>query len=118
MHELSVAENIIEIAKENLKTGGSIKSIKVKIGKLANVVPDSLDFCFSAITKGTPFENAKLEIENVNIVAHCENCGVDSEVEGYLFQCKNCGSTEVKIVSGNELRVVELEIEDGVVETK
>jgi hydrogenase nickel incorporation protein HypA/HybF len=118
MHELSVAENILEIVKENLSTTGSVKKVKVRIGKLANIIPDSLEFCFDAITRGTVFEGAKLEIEGVNIVVRCESCGVDSEVESYFFQCKKCGNTDVKIVSGNELRVVELEIEDGVVETK
>ena len=117
MHELSVAENILEIVKENLSTTGSVKKVKVRVGKLANIIPDSLEFCFDAITKGTIFEGAKLEIENVNIMAHCERCGVDSEVEGYLFQCKTCGKTDVKIISGNELQVVELEIDDGAVET-
>jgi len=114
MHELSVAENILEIVKENLPSTGSVKKVKVRIGKLANIIPDSLEFCFDAITKETIFEGAKLEIENANIMAHCENCGVDSEVEGYLFQCKACGKFDVNIISGNELQVVELEIDDGV----
>lgn len=117
MHELSIAENILEIVKENLSTTGSVKKVKVRIGKLANVIPDSLDFCFSAIAKGTLFEDAKLEIESVNIVAHCENCGSDSEVESYLFQCKKCGNADMKIIAGNELQVVEIEIDDGAKET-
>jgi hydrogenase nickel incorporation protein HypA/HybF len=116
MHELSIAENIIEIVKENLAATRSVRSVKVRIGELANVVPDSLEFCFSAMTKGTPFESAKLEIENVGIVVHCDNCGVDSEVDALVFQCKNCGSTDVDVISGNDLRVVEIEVDDEVKE--
>ncbi len=117
MHELSIAENIIEIARENLPPSGSVKSVKVRIGKLACVIPDSLEFCFTAITKGTPLENSKLEIESVGIVVHCESCGADSEVNGFLFQCKQCGSAEVRIISGDELQVVEMEIDDEIEES-
>ncbi|MFZ1082635.1 MAG: hydrogenase maturation nickel metallochaperone HypA [Candidatus Kryptoniota bacterium] len=117
MHELSIAENIVEIVKENLAAGHSVKSVKVKIGELANVIPDSLEFCFGVITKGTPLENTRLEIENVDIVAHCEGCGTDSGVEGFLFQCKNCGSTDLKIISGNELQVVEFQVDDEIEES-
>ena len=110
MHELSIAENIVEIINENASGHAAVQSVKVRIGKLANVVLDSLEFCFTAITKGTRFEDTKLEIENINILAHCRCCGVDSEIEGFLFQCKSCGSTDVKLLSGDELKVVEIEI--------
>jgi hydrogenase nickel incorporation protein HypA/HybF len=117
MHELSIAENIIEIVKENLAADCSVKSVKVRIGELANVIPDSLEFCFGVITKGTPLERARLKIENISITAHCEGCEADFEVEGFLFQCKNCGSTDLRIISGNELRVVEIEVDDEIEES-
>lgn len=117
MHELSIAESILEIVKENVGATDSVKSVKVRIGELANVVPDSLEFCFNAITKGTMFENARLEIENVDMVAHCEVCGADSKVEDVLFRCKSCGSTDVKIISGTELQVVQIEMDDKIVES-
>jgi len=114
MHELSIATDIMEIVKENLPAdgGGHVRSVKVRIGELAAVIPDSLEFCFDAITKGTSLEGAKLEIEKINIVAHCEACGTDSEIENLLFKCKECGGSEVKIVSGDELKVIELEVDD------
>lgn len=114
MHELSIAENIIEIMNENLTSPVSVKSVKVRIGELASVIPDSLEFCFSAITKGTRFEGTKLEIENTRLVGHCENCGTDSAVEDFLFKCMTCGSNNLKIISGNELQVVEIEVGDDV----
>ncbi|HUI30259.1 MAG TPA: hydrogenase maturation nickel metallochaperone HypA [Candidatus Acidoferrales bacterium] len=113
MHELSIAGNILEIVNENTDGGSEVKSIKVKIGRLAGVIPDSLEFCFSAITKDTPLEKAKLEIENVEVVVHCNSCGAAFAVEDFFFQCQNCGSPDVKVISGNELQVVEVEINDG-----
>jgi hydrogenase nickel incorporation protein HypA/HybF len=117
MHELSLAENILEIIRENVGATESVKSVKVRIGELANVVPDSLKFCFNAITTGTPFENSRLEIENVDIVVYCEICGADSKVEDILFRCKSCGSTDVKIISGTELQVVQIEMDDKIEES-
>jgi len=114
MHELSIAENILEIVNANLEGHGpaAIRSVKVRIGELAGVIPESLEFCFAAITKGTAMESAKLEIERTDIVAHCETCGADSAVKGLIFRCPSCSGPNIKIVSGDELRVVEIEVDD------
>lgn len=114
MHELSIAESIVEIVGENLSSngGGKLRSVKVRVGELAGVVPDSLEFCFTALTSGTPMEGAKLDIERTGIVAHCDDCGRDSDVEGLIFKCPICESVHIEIISGNELQVVEIEVED------
>ena len=114
MHELSIAESIIEIVKENLSTngGGEVRSVKVRIGELAGVILDSLDFCFTAITNGTPLEGARLEIERTNIITRCGDCGTDSEVKGLVFQCPMCESINIQVISGNELQVIEIEVDD------
>ena len=114
MHELSIAQNIVEIVGDCLTAngGGKLKSVKLRIGELVGVVPDSLDFCFTAITKGTPLEDAQLEIERTGITARCAECGMDSAVDGLLFRCAACGSVDLKVISGNELQVVEIEVED------
>ncbi len=114
MHELSIAENILEIVRENFSGNCThkLKNVRLRIGELAGVVPDSLEFCFTAITKGTELEEAKLEIEKTGIVVHCLDCGGDSTVEGLIFRCSDCGSVNVRVISGNELEVIEIEIED------
>lgn len=114
MHELSIAENIIEIVRENLPSGNrrKLRSIKVRIGELAGIVPESLDFCFTAITKGTPIEDAKLNIEKVGIAARCTHCGNEFPIEGLVFRCPACESAGIRVTSGNELEVVEIEVED------
>lgn len=114
MHELSIAQNILDIVRENLPAngGGKLKSVKVKIGELAGVVPDSLDFCFRAITQGTEMGEATLEIERTGIVASCDECGRDFPVEGLVFKCPICRSTGIRVIAGNELQVVEIEVED------
>jgi hydrogenase nickel incorporation protein HypA/HybF len=114
MHELSVAENILEIVRETLDAngGGTVRSVKICVGELAGIVPESLKFAFDAIKAGTFLEGAKLEIEKKPIVVHCENCGGESSIERFLFKCPQCASENLEIISGNELQVMEIEVDD------
>jgi hydrogenase nickel incorporation protein HypA/HybF len=66
MHELSIAQNIVEIVKQHLPPGQiqSVKSVKMKVGHQAGIVPESLEFCFEAVAEGTVIQGATLEIEN------------------------------------------------------
>ncbi|MCL4539021.1 MAG: hydrogenase maturation nickel metallochaperone HypA [Bacteroidetes bacterium] len=113
MHELSIAENVFEIAGESLiiNRGKKLRSVKIKVGELAGVVPESLQFCFTAIAKGTAMEDAKLKIEKMPIIVHCFDCGKDSTVGNFIFQCPGCENPNVEVISGNELQVVEIEID-------
>lgn len=114
MHELSVAADILDIVRENVVSNGGVKlkSVKVRIGELAGIAPDSLDFCFSAIAKGTELEGVGLKIERTGIVARCTACRIEFKVEKLAFRCPRCGEVDTQVVSGNELQVVEMEVDD------
>lgn len=114
MHEMSIAQNIIEIVDEISKENQvkNVRKVIVKIGKLVAVVPDSLQFCYDTLTKGSPLENSELEIHIIRILAKCDNCKKTFEVESYFFTCPFCESTEIKILQGEELNVSELEVDD------
>lgn len=114
MHELSVAEEIINIANQYIPTESQsdVISVKVEIGKLSNILPDSLKFCFDALTVDTRLNGARLIIEENPIIILCEDCGKTSEIKQMFFQCKFCDSTKVKLLKGNELKVTEIEIND------
>lgn len=114
MHELSIAQSILTIAEEHLPAaaGARVRAVRVKIGELAGVVPDSLEFCFSAIIPGTPLEGARLEIEHVLARARCPSCGTVAPVDGLAYLCPGCGAMGLQLVQGDELRVTEIEIDD------
>ncbi len=84
----------------------------MRIGELSGVVPESVDFCFKAITAGTSLDGSTLEIEKTHIVALCDDCGKESSVEGLVFRCPKCGGANIKVISGNELQVVEIELDE------
>ncbi len=114
MHELSIAENIAEIVREHLPPGpGRVASVRVRIGEMAGVVADSLTFCFGAITAGTSLEGARLEIDRRPLKGKCRACGRESPLELPLFLCPICGSRDIEVISGRELEVAEIIIDDG-----
>ncbi|RQW01424.1 MAG: hydrogenase maturation nickel metallochaperone HypA [Calditrichaeota bacterium] len=114
MHELSIAQNIIDIVQEYVpaESKNSVKTIRVKIGKMSNIMVDSLLFGFEALTKETNLDGAQLEIEQLGLTIRCEECGKETIADDFVFKCPQCGSTSIRIVTGNELMVSEIEIDD------
>lgn len=114
MHELSVAEEIINIANQYIPAGNKseVLSVKVEIGRLSNILTDSLEFCFDALITDTHLRGARLIVKEIPVMVRCEDCGNTTEVERVLFQCAACESSKVKLLTGNELKVTEIEIND------
>ena len=113
MHELSIAHEICGIVIQHLPDNcGPVKSVRVKVGKLSNVLVDSLQFCFEAITRDTPVEGAQLEVEEVPVTISCNHCGYVSDVEDFNYNCRSCSSQDVNLKSGTEMQVVDIELND------
>jgi len=114
MHEVSLARNIVEIVREHLspESACEVQSVTVRIGELAGVIPESLEFCFRALTQGTALEHTSLIIRREPIKARCENCGRKSLITIDSFKCPVCGSNYLTLLAGTELRVSEIETVD------
>lgn len=112
MHELSLAQNIVDIVHRYVPSGdaSSVRSIKLRIGELSGVVADSLEFCFSAITSETSLSGTKLEIERIPFTLHCNDCKSPFTSEFGVVLCPVCGSENTEIVGGTEMQVVEIEL--------
>jgi len=114
VHELSFAENIIDIIRQSVPTDelGDVRVVRLKIGILSGVVPDSLDFCFTTISAQTPLARARLEIEQIPFTVVCDACGKSFANDiGYVV-CPDCGGVETRVVSGRELQVTEIELDN------
>ena len=113
MHELSIAHEICGIVLQHLPDNcGAVKSVRVKVGKLSNVLVDSLQFCFEAITRDTPVEGAQLDVEEVPVTISCNHCGDVTNIENFIYSCGSCSSTDIKLKSGTEMQVVDIELND------
>ena len=115
MHELSLAQSIVEIVHQYVPDGQgkSVKSVKLRVGDLSGVVADSLDFCFSAITSETPLSGASLQIERVPFTLQCKDCKDPFTSELGIVLCPKCGSENTEVVAGTEMQVIEIEVWDS-----
>jgi len=113
MHELALAESIIEAVKIEAKKHGTTRvlSVAIKVGVLSDVVPDALQFGFEVLIKDTPLDGAVLKIELVSIKGNCKSCGRQFEVEEFLFVCPQCFGGDIEIIQGDELHITQIEIE-------
>ena len=115
MHELSIALRVIAIATEALPPDAPdlrVASIRLRIGRLTAVVPESLRLCFEVASRDTRVAGATLDIAEVPIVVACRGCAAETEQEDFPLVCGSCGSDAVDLVAGRELSVDALEVAD------
>jgi hydrogenase nickel incorporation protein HypA/HybF len=110
MHELAIADAVVQIAAEHAR-GRRVTVVRVAAGALRQVVPDALAFAFELVARGTPIEGAALELRTVPARVRCRTCGSESEQDDFPFACRACGAFEVEVVAGEELMVEELVLE-------
>ena len=111
MHELSITQGIIDIC-ESHAAGRRVLAIDVEIGELSSVVPDAVMFCFEACSQDTLLQGARINIIRIPGRGHCRDCDADTPLPAIFGACQHCGSYQVKIVSGEELRVREIEVDE------
>jgi hydrogenase nickel incorporation protein HypA/HybF len=115
MHELSIAQNILEIVHQYVSADEleNVEFIKVKVGDVAGVVTDSLTFGYEAITADTPLKNSKLTIENIPFKVQCNLCNNIFSNEIGIIICPVCNSANTKVLSGMELEVTEVLLKEN-----
>jgi hydrogenase nickel incorporation protein HypA/HybF len=85
----------------------------MRIGHLRQVVPDTLEFYFGFVSRGTVCEGARLEQELVPAVLRCRGCERSWELDFPDFRCMSCGRADVEVVSGEEFEVESIEVEEA-----
>ena len=115
MHEMGIAMEIVRIAGDSIPgnmMGAKVQRVNLQVGKLSAIVADSLRFCFDLIVKDTPLEGAELVIEELPVVVRCRSCQSQWTVSEPVFTCRQCQGGNIEILSGRELDIRSIEIED------
>ncbi len=110
MHELGITQNIVAIVTEYAQ-GEKVLRVSLEIGKLSAIMPDAIRFCFDICSQGTILEGAKLEILEIPGLARCLLCGQEISLKQPFGIC-NCGSKELDLIAGEELKIKEIELEE------
>ena len=110
MHELSVAQSIVDLVLEHIPrdTGICVQSVKIRLGDLAGVIPESLEFCYDSIIGETPLQGSRLDIDRVPARVECRDCGEAFVNQGGTYVCPSCNGTNLAILTGTDLQVVEV----------
>jgi hydrogenase nickel incorporation protein HypA/HybF len=115
MHELSVAQRLVELVGETLEgeRPARVRSVRLRLGPLSGVVAQALRFAYDEAAAGTVLEGSALEIEEVRAAVFCPACHAERELQNVQrLCCPICGSATPDVVRGRELEVESVEVED------
>jgi hydrogenase nickel incorporation protein HypA/HybF len=113
MHELSVTENILEIASRHASQAQAarVTDINIVIGQLSSIIDDSIQFYWDIISAGTVCNGAVLHFQRIPARFSCMDCNHEYGLEDQMHACPQCSSLKIKIISGEEFYLESLEIE-------
>lgn len=114
MHELSIAMSMVEMAAEEAarRGGAHVCAIHLRLGPLSGVVREALLFSYEVACEGTSLAGSRLVIEDVPVVVFCPDCAKEQTLDSIQrFFCPVCGAPTSQVLSGKELEVFALELE-------
>lgn len=113
MHEVSLAESILQTIEEAAQNHGivRVRTVRLEIGQLACVEQESLRFSFDMVMRGSIAEGARLEIIESLGQGRCNKCAQHFTLAALYEACPSCGSYDVSVTGGDRMRIVDLEVE-------
>ncbi len=113
MHEMSLCESVLQIMEDHAKRQGfeQVKTVWLEIGALSGVELEAMRFCFDAVMQGTLADEARLEIIETPGRAWCMPCSHTVQVARRFDACPDCGSYQLQVTGGDEMKINELEVE-------
>lgn len=114
MHELSLCQGMIPqieaIAREH--QAGTVTRITVQIGPLSGVEAQLLVHAFPIASAGTIAQHATLVTETLPIRVRCSQCGAETQVPPNRLLCGQCGGWQTRLISGDEMLLASVELDD------
>ena len=113
MHELGIAQSVLEaVQAEAAKRNSKPVKVGLRIGELSAIDPDALRFSFEALTVETDVQSLELEIEFCPRRHRCLDCGTEFEIKNFVFNCPECRANRSECISGEELQLAYIELEE------
>ncbi len=113
MHELSIVQNIIGIvARETEKSRAKrVVEVHLEIGRLSGVEFELIEFALKNLSYGSVIESARIKIDKPAGKARCNKCGNEFNLNDFIGSCDKCGSFNLEIIKGKELRIKSITVE-------
>ena len=112
MHEMAICESILGVLREQARQQKfeSVKRVRLEIGPLAGVEIEALKFGFDVVMRDSIADGASLDIIETDGTAWCLPCGKTVAIAARYDPCPHCGSHQLQITGGEEMRIKELEV--------
>ncbi|MBV8680859.1 MAG: hydrogenase maturation nickel metallochaperone HypA [Aquitalea sp.] len=113
MHEMSLAEGIIQLLEDQAATQEfrRVKQVWLNIGELAGVEAEALAFCLDVVSRDTLADGAVFHFARQPGQGWCLACSQSVAIHARFDACPLCGKHQVQVTGGDEMRVSELEVE-------
>lgn len=113
MHELSLCEGILQVIEDQAiaQSFSKVKKVRLEIGPLAGVELEALRFSYDVVTRQSIAEGSVLEVIALPVTAWCMQCCEPTVVAARYDACPKCGSYQVEVTGGDEMRIKDMEVE-------
>ena len=113
MHEMSICESIISVIEQQAvaQSFSKVNMVRLEVGAMAGVELEALRFSFDVVTRGSLAEGAKLDVIELPVSGWCMPCAKAISVRERYDACPDCGSYQIQITGGEELRIKEMEVD-------
>lgn len=109
MHELSICQSIADIVTPHAEKA-PVRTVHLQVGRLRQIVPETLIYCWSLISENSILDGAELKVESIPATIRCADCDHVSTLEAPIMRCEECTGTKVSIVTGEEFLITSLEL--------
>ena len=112
MHEMSLAEGVLQLIEDTARRQefSKVLAVWLEVGQLSGVEAEAMEFCFDAVTRGSIAQGARLEIVATPGAGWCMQCAATVALSEVFGACPQCGTHQVQVTSGSELKVREIEV--------
>ena len=112
MHEMSLAEGVLQLIEDAAREQEfeRVTTVWLEIGQLSGVEVEAMKFCFDAVMRDSIADGATLEIVATPGTGWCMQCSMSVPMSEVFGECPQCGSHQMQVTGGTEMRVKELEV--------
>ncbi len=107
MHELSLAENIVEIANKALAEHHKtcVNEIILDIGCLTCVEPEALRSALDIYSSQDNWKKVSYVFNEIKGRGKCKNCGNQFDMNDFFTVCDKCHGMNIEIIKGKEFKI-------------
>lgn len=109
MHELALCDAIARAVVDHAE-GRNVSTVHLRVGALRQVVPETLSYCWSVVSRGRTLDGSTLSIEEVPGEVVCDDCHARTTLTRFSVGCGSCGGTATRVVAGQELLIVAIDV--------